>query len=31
MVMLGYLGLKTKRGFYDWFDPKNPVAIDLSA
>ena len=31
MVMLGYLGLKTKRGFYDWSDPKNPKPIDFNA
>lgn len=31
MVMLGYLGLKTKRGFYDWSDPKNPKPVDLNA
>ncbi|UCF84582.1 MAG: 3-hydroxyacyl-CoA dehydrogenase family protein [Desulfobacteraceae bacterium] len=29
-VMLGYLGLKTKRGFYDWSDPKNPKPIDFN-
>jgi 3-hydroxybutyryl-CoA dehydrogenase len=28
MVMLGYLGLKTRRGFYDWSDPKNPKPVD---
>ncbi len=31
MVMLGYLGLKTKRGFYDWSNPKNPKPIDFNA
>lgn len=31
MVMLGYLGAKTKRGFYDWSDPKNPKPVELSA
>jgi 3-hydroxybutyryl-CoA dehydrogenase len=31
MVMMGYLGLKTKRGFYDWSDPKSPKPIDLDA
>jgi 3-hydroxybutyryl-CoA dehydrogenase len=31
MVMMGYLGAKTKRGFYDWSDPKNPKPIDLNA
>jgi 3-hydroxybutyryl-CoA dehydrogenase len=31
MVLMGYLGVKTKRGFYDWSDPKNPKPIDLSA
>jgi 3-hydroxybutyryl-CoA dehydrogenase len=30
MVMMGYLGVKTKRGFYDWSDPRNPKAIDLN-
>ncbi len=30
MVMMGYLGIKTKRGFYDWSDPKNPKPIDLN-
>jgi 3-hydroxybutyryl-CoA dehydrogenase len=29
MVDLGYLGLKSGRGFYDWSDPKNPVPADL--
>jgi 3-hydroxybutyryl-CoA dehydrogenase len=31
MVMMGYLGVKTKRGFYDWSDPKNPRPIELNA
>lgn len=31
MVLMGYLGLKTKRGFYDWSDPKNPKPVDLNA
>jgi 3-hydroxybutyryl-CoA dehydrogenase len=31
MVLMGYLGVKTKRGFYDWSDPKNPKPVDLSA
>lgn len=31
MVMLGYLGLKTKRGFYDWSNPKDPKPIDFNA
>ena len=31
MIMTGYLGLKTKRGFYDWSDPKNPKPINLDA
>jgi len=31
MVMLGYLGMKTKRGFYDWSNPKNPKPIDFNA
>jgi 3-hydroxybutyryl-CoA dehydrogenase len=31
MVLMGYLGLKTKRGFYDWSDPKNPKPVDLAA
>lgn len=29
MIALGYLGLKTGKGFYDWSDPKNPKPIDL--
>jgi len=28
---MGYLGAKTKRGFYDWSDPKNPKPVDLNA
>jgi len=31
MVLMGYLGAKTKRGFYDWSDPKNPKPVDLNA
>jgi 3-hydroxybutyryl-CoA dehydrogenase len=31
MITMGYLGLKTKRGFYDWSDPKNPKPINLDA
>ena len=30
MVMMGYLGVKTKSGFYDWSDPKNPKPSDLN-
>ncbi len=30
MVTMGYLGLKTKRGFYDWSDPKDPRAVELN-
>ncbi len=30
MVMMGYLGAKTKKGFYDWSDPKNPKPVDLN-
>lgn len=30
MVTMGYLGLKTKRGFYDWSDPKNPRPVDMN-
>ena len=30
MVLSGYLGLKTKRGFYDWSDSRNPKPIELS-
>lgn len=30
MVMLGYLGLKARRGFYDWSNPKNPKPVDLN-
>lgn len=29
MVQSGYLGQKTKRGFYDWADPKKPVPVNL--
>jgi 3-hydroxybutyryl-CoA dehydrogenase len=31
MVTMGYLGAKTKRGFYDWSDPKNPKPVDLNS
>jgi len=30
MVTMGYLGLKTKRGFYDWSESKNPRPMDLN-
>ena len=30
MVMMGYLGMKTKKGFYDWSDPKNPRPVDMN-
>jgi 3-hydroxybutyryl-CoA dehydrogenase len=29
MVSMGYLGLKSGKGFYDWSDPKHPVPSDL--
>ena len=29
MVTMGYLGLKSGRGFYDWSDLKHPVTADL--
>jgi 3-hydroxybutyryl-CoA dehydrogenase len=29
MVTMGYFGLKSGRGFYDWSDPKKPVPSDL--
>jgi 3-hydroxybutyryl-CoA dehydrogenase len=29
MVTLGYFGLKSGKGFYDWSDPKKPVPSDL--
>ncbi len=29
MVTMGYLGLKSRKGFYDWSDPKHPVPSDL--
>jgi len=31
MVTVGYLGVKTKRGFYDWSDPENPRATHPNA
>ena len=31
MILMGYLGVKTKRGFYNWSDPKNPKPIELDA
>jgi len=31
MVTMGYLGFKTRRGFYDWSDPKNPRATHPNA
>ncbi|MGD0487282.1 MAG: 3-hydroxyacyl-CoA dehydrogenase family protein [Syntrophorhabdales bacterium] len=30
MVTMGYLGLKSRKGFYDWSDPKHPVPSDLA-
>jgi len=27
---MGYLGLKSRKGFYDWSDPKHPVPSDLA-
>ncbi len=30
LVLLGDLGQKTGRGFYDWSDPKNPVPRELN-
>jgi len=30
MVTMGYLGLKSGKGFYDWSDPKHPVPSDLA-
>ncbi len=29
LVLAGWYGQKTGRGFYDWTDPKNPVPLDL--
>jgi 3-hydroxybutyryl-CoA dehydrogenase len=29
MVTMGYLGLKSRKGFYDWSDPRHPVPSDL--
>jgi 3-hydroxybutyryl-CoA dehydrogenase len=29
MVTMGYFGLKSGRGFYDWSDPKHPVPADI--
>ena len=29
MVSMGYLGLKSGKGFYDWSDPKHPVPAEL--
>jgi 3-hydroxybutyryl-CoA dehydrogenase len=29
MVTMGYFGVKSGRGFYDWSDPKKPVPTDL--
>lgn len=29
MVTMGYFGLKSGKGFYDWSDPKKPVPVDL--
>lgn len=29
MVIMGYHGLKTGKGFYDWSDSKNPVPVQL--
>jgi 3-hydroxybutyryl-CoA dehydrogenase len=29
MVTMGYFGLKSGRGFYDWSDPKKPVPSNL--
>lgn len=29
MVIMGYHGMKTGKGFYDWSDSKNPVPVQL--
>lgn len=29
LVLAGWYGKKTGKGFYDWSDPKNPVAVKL--
>jgi len=31
MVVMGYLGKKSGKGFYDWSDPKNPRPINIWA
>jgi len=31
MVLMGYLGIKTRKGFYDWSDPKDPKPMKLSS
>ena len=30
MIMMNYLGKKTKKGFYDWSDIRNPIPANLS-